>query len=130
MLGPIEARLSLLAGVDPDAARDAELGLRGVLAGRRRRSRGGGLTPGTGAPRVVLSARQAGRGRRRIVVRVLNPTDAPLDARLTLGVPFGSIESVRLDENPDGGDYQREGTSVRCDVPAYGLRSLRIRPNA
>ncbi|HSP97497.1 MAG TPA: hypothetical protein VL049_09685, partial [Candidatus Dormibacteraeota bacterium] len=65
-----------------------------------------------------------------IVVRVLNPTDDPLDAQLTIGVPIVSVESVRLDETPDGGACARDRNSLHYTVPAHGLRSLRLRPVA
>ncbi len=130
VLGPVEARVSLLAGVDPDDARDAELGLRGVIAGDAPFVAPAVSLLALERNGVVLSAVKPAEDDDGFIIRVLNPTDAPLDARLTLGVPFGSIESVRLDENPDGGDYRRDGTTVCCPVPAYGLRSLRIRPDA
>ncbi|HSQ00929.1 MAG TPA: glycosyl hydrolase-related protein, partial [Candidatus Dormibacteraeota bacterium] len=108
LLGPLEARLSLFAGVDPVAARDAELGLRGIIAGDHPL-----LGPETSLLSlvrngVVLSAVKPAEDGDGIVVRVLNPTDDPLDAQLTIGVPIVSVESVRLDETPDGGACARD----------------------
>lgn len=126
-LGPLEARLALLAGADPVAARDAELGLRGVIAGERPL-----LAPDTpllslarnGLQLSALKPAEDGDG---FVVRVLNPTDAALEADVTFGIALAAVESVRLDETPDGGSASHDGAVVRCDVPPHGLRSLRIR---
>lgn len=125
-LGALEARLMLLAGADPVAARDAELGLRGVIAGERPL-----LPPDTplmalqpnGLQLSALKPAEDGEG---FVVRILNPTDTPLEAHLTFGLPIAAVESVRLDEAPDGGAVARDGGAVRFPVPPHGLRSLRI----
>jgi hypothetical protein len=128
MLGPIEARLSLFAGVDPVAARDAELGLGGVIAGTAPLLAPAMSLLALARNGLVLSAIKPAEDDDGFIVRVLNPTDAPLEAHLTLGLPCASVESVRLDETPDGDSCERDGASVRYGVPAHGLRSLRIRP--
>lgn len=128
MLGPLEARLSLLAGVDPTAARDAEIGLRGIIAGDAPL-----LPPDVslfrlGRNGILLSALKPAEDGDGFVVRVLNPTDGALEARMTIAVPIRSVESVRLDETADGGEVTRDGDSLRCAVPPHGLRSVRVRP--
>jgi hypothetical protein len=117
MLGPLERACSLFAGVDPDAARDAEIGW-AASSPARRPAGARDVAARTGAQRRSCSRRSS---RRRTTTgsssRVLNPTDAPLEAQLTLGLPFASVESVRLDETPDGDSCARDGGSLRCGVP-------------
>lgn len=126
-LGPLEARLSLLAGADPVAARDAELGLRGVIAGAQPLLPADTPLLALARNGLQLSALKPAEDGEALVVRLLNPTDAPLEAQLTVGVPFAAVESVRLDETPDGGTVRRDGGVLRFAVPAHGLRSLRLR---
>src|SRR5581483_1933536 len=125
--GTIEARLALFAGLDPRTARDAELGLRAVVAGDAP------LVP-PGAPLLELSPREivlaavkppeSGAG---IVVRLLNPTDATISARLRVGVRVGTAGPVRLDETPDGAPLAIRDGTLSVDVPAHALRSLWLR---
>jgi hypothetical protein len=128
LLGPLETRLSLLAGVDPVAARDAELGLRGIIAGTSPL-----LAPGTSLLSlarngIVLSALKPAEDGDGFIIRVLNPTDRPLPAQLTINLPIRSVESVRLDESADGGTVAHEDGTLTCEVPPHALRSLRVRP--
>ena len=128
LLGPLEARLALFAGVDPVAARDAELGLRGVIAGDTPL-----LPPQTSLLSlerngVLLSAVKPAEDGNGIIIRFANPTDEPRDAHLTFNVPFISAESVRLDESADGRAVARERNTLHCTLRARELRSLRIRP--
>jgi alpha-mannosidase len=125
--GELRARLSLFAGLDPTAARDAECGLRAVEAG----SAADALWPEgepllSIAPReLVLSAlKPAARGDGAVVIRVLNPTSGPLDAQLSLALPFAHARFVRLDESPIDGAPAREGSMLRFPVGPHALRSL------
>ncbi len=125
-LGPLEVRIALLDGTDPATAREAELGLRGVIAGDAPL-----LPPDTAGLAlerngIVLSALKPAEDGRGAIVRVLNPTDTPRDAVLTLGLPVAAIESVRLDERPDGGAFTRDGAILRVPVQPRQLRSLRL----
>ncbi|MBX3026756.1 hypothetical protein KF840_17760 [bacterium] len=127
MLGPLEARLSLLAGADPVAARDAELGLRGVIAGHAPLLAPGRSLLSLERNGIVLSALKPAEDGDGVIVRVLNPTDAPLEARLTIALPIRSVESVRLDESADGAAVVHHRDALRCEVRPHALRSLRVR---
>lgn len=126
-LGTLEVRLALLDGLDPAAARDVELGLRGVIAGHAPL-----LPPDTAALTlarngVVLSAFKPAEDGDGAIVRVLNPTDTPREALLTLGIPVAAVESVRLDERPDGAPFVHDGARIRVPIRPHQVRSLRLR---
>jgi mannosylglycerate hydrolase len=125
-LEPIEAHLALFAGRDSGAVRDAELGLRAVAAG---------ATPLLAEHRplmkiepadILLSACKPAEDGSGIVLRLLNPTDVPLEAHVALGVPLSHAVSVRLDEEPAEHRLTIRGTSVSTVVPAHGLRTVRL----
>jgi hypothetical protein len=65
-----------------------------------------------------------------IVVRVLNPTDEPRTAVLTLGVPVTAAESRRLDETADDGEVQLTDGRVTFAVGAHELRTVALRTPA
>src|SRR5256712_2864149 len=98
-LETIEATLSLFVGNDARTVRDAELGLRAVPAG------GAPLMAPERAlltiePReILLSALKPAEEGPGIILRLLNPTNALLEARVRIGFPFSRAESVRLDES-------------------------------
>lgn len=125
--GPLEAALSLLPGLDPRAARDAELGLAAVI---------GAGDPSLPAdhellrlePRALLlqALKPAERGE-GCVVRLLNPTDESLEATLRLGFETRTAELVRLDETPLGETISVEERSARFSVPPRALRSILLR---
>jgi hypothetical protein len=124
--GRVEARLALFAGLDPAAARDAELPLFAAPAGAAPL-----VAPGRPllalAPRaLLLSAVKPAESGAGVVVRVLNPTDATLEAELRLGFPFARVEAVRLDEAPVAAAVTREGDALRFPVPAHALRSVHV----
>jgi mannosylglycerate hydrolase len=119
-----EARVALLQGEDPRAARDAELGLLAVAAGD---------APLTGPdealvtlePRaVLLSALKPAEREDGFVVRVLNPTDDEHDAVVTFGFEVASARGVRLDEEPDDVTLKVSGRELRFAVPPHALRSV------
>jgi hypothetical protein len=126
-LGELRARLSLFAGLDPAAALASELGLRAVEAGPAADA----LWPEDRsllaiAPReLVLSAlAPAATGDGAILIRVLNPTPAPLDAELSLGLPFARARFVQLDESPADGAPAIAGSTLRFRVGAHALRTV------
>ncbi len=128
-LQPIEARLTLHAGLDPAAVRAAELGLRAVAAGDEP------LAPtGTSlleiAPRdVLLSALMPADTESAVVLRLLNPTDAEIDATVRLRLPVSAALSVRLDESPSEAPVSEVPISLRngilaARIPPHALRSF------
>jgi alpha-mannosidase len=119
--------MALLAGDDPRAPRDAELGLQGVLAGDD------SAQPATVSllalePReLLLSACKPAESGGGIVVRVLNPTDRNRTAVLRLAGAVDRALPVRLDEEPAPELAATVvGGAVRFEVPPHALRSVRI----
>jgi mannosylglycerate hydrolase len=128
-LQPIEAHLTLHAGLDPAAVRAAELGLRAVVAGEEPLA-----PPGASlleiAPRdLLLSALMPADTESAIVLRLLNPTDADVDATVRLRFPVSAALSVRLDESPSEAPVSEEPVSLQdgvlaVRVPPHALRSF------
>ena len=129
--GVLEAKLSLFAGLDPAAAHDAELGLHACGAGQR------GLIAEETAlleiePReILLSALKPAERAGGSVLRLLNPTDRAIDARVRLAVPLaeriGSVEAVALDESPTPQDVAWNDTTIELTLAPHALRSLLLR---
>ena len=123
-LQPIEAELALLPGFDPMAARDAELPLRAVAAGDTPSVEAGvpllELEPGS----LVLSALKPAEATEGAVLRLLNPTDDALVARVRLGFPLARAELVRLDETPTGQSVSIENTELRLELAPKTLQSV------
>ncbi len=124
--GLVEARLALFVGLDPAAARDAELALRAVPCGADPLVPEGHALALLEPRALVLSALKPAEDAAGLVVRVLNPTDEACKATLRLCFPFARAEGVRLDETPSGEPLTREGDSVRFVVPPHALRGVRI----
>jgi alpha-mannosidase len=127
MLGRLEANLALLPGTDPSALRAAELGLRAVFAGDAPL-----LPPETTllavTPlQVLLSACKPAEDGDGCIVRLLNPTDVALPTEVYVGPPLAGVESVRLDETPDGNELRHDGKTVHLTVGPHALRSMRLR---
>jgi len=125
--GTLEARLSLFAGLDPAAARDAELGLRAVTAGDAPLAAAGRALVELAPAPLVLSALKPAEQGPGLVLRVQNPGDSPVEARVRLGFPFERATPVRLDESELDLPLAREGDLLRFEVPAHALRSVRVR---
>jgi len=124
--GELTARLHLFAGLDPAAARDAELPLRAVPCGEAPLVAEGAALLALAPRTLVLSALKPAESGPGLVVRVLNPTGAACEAELRLGLPFERAEAVRLDETPCAGPLTRDGDTLRFPVPPHALRSVRI----
>jgi alpha-mannosidase len=122
--GPFAARLSLLCGLDPAAARDAELGLRAVAAGRAPLVPAGRALLALAPRELLLSALKPAERGPGLVVRVLNPGAGELEARLEPGFPFERAQAVLLDESPAELPLRREGAALRFPVPPHALRSV------
>jgi len=125
--GPLEARLALLPGVDPSAARDAEVELRGVLAGPAPVLPPDRSLLALAPASLLVSAVKPAEAGPGIVVRVLNPTDAPEIAVLSAGFTIGTAEAVRLDESGAPDAVTRDADTVRIVVPPRALRSVLLR---
>jgi mannosylglycerate hydrolase len=127
-LGALEARLALFAGVDPRAARDAELGLRAVVAGEVPLVPSGCPLLAVSPREIVVTALKPAEDGHGFVLRLLNPTEAPLTAEVSLGFAVSRVTAVRLDEVPDGGIVSFDGGAVSLVVPPHAPRSLRVHP--
>ena len=126
--GPLVARLSLVAGADSRTMRDAELGLRGVIGGADPRLADGASLLAVEPAAIVVTAVKAAEDGVGVVVRLLNPTDAPIDARLRLGFAVRTAGAVRLDETPVAEAVEIDADLVRVAVPARALRTVRLVP--
>ncbi len=124
MQGPLEARLALLPGRDPAAARDAEVGLRGVIAGDAPLLAAETALLTLDPPALLLSAVKPAERSTGLVVRVLNPTDAPQTAVLRAGFHVTGARAVRLDEETGDAPVTVDGAHVRFLVPPRALRTV------
>ncbi len=128
--GPLEARIFLLScdpAEIPAAARDAELGLFAVAAGDVPLSAPDHALLHVSPVEALVSALKPADDGDGIVLRLLNPTDQPLRAEVTLGIPTQAIEGIRLDETPLGEHVSRDGDIVEIELPPHALRSLLLR---
>jgi len=117
------------AGRTAGLAAADELGLRAVHAGPDPL-----VAPGVGllelAPdTIVLSALKPAEDGEGMVLRVLNPDSQPKIGHATLGFPVASFDSVRLDESPDGGEFELDGSTLEFPIGGGALRSFRLRPS-
>jgi mannosylglycerate hydrolase len=124
--GPLEARLSLLAGVAPRATRDAELGLRASSAGSDPLCPAGTPLLELEPRELVLSAFKPAESGSGTILRVLNPTDVEIEAQVRLGFHVARARSVRLDETPAQEQVRLDGHVLRFVVPPRALRSVEL----
>jgi alpha-mannosidase len=124
--GSLTARLCLLGGLDPAAAREAELGLRAVACGDAPLVSEGDPLVSVEPAALVISALKPAEEGDGLVLRVSNPTAAPLDAHVTLGFPFDTARSLRLDEEPDEHVVTRKGATLHFSVRPHALRTVGI----
>jgi hypothetical protein len=124
--GRVAARFVLFAGLDPAAAREAELPLRAVPCGEAPLAPPGRALLALAPHALVLSALKPAEHAAGLVIRVLNPTGGALEAELRLGFPFAAAEPVRLDEAPVAEPLVRSGDVLRFPVPPHALRSVRV----
>ena len=124
-MGSLEARLSLFAGVDPVVAWDAELGLRGAIAGAEPLLADGRALVTIEPATVLLSALKPAADGDGLVLRVLNPSDTPAATSIQFGFPVVGARAVRLDETGTD-EVALEDGAIRTTVPARGLRSFRV----
>ena len=127
-LGIVEARLALLAGIDVRAVRDAELGLRAVATGDTPLAPPGRSLLAVAPREIIVSALKPAEEVPGTVLRLLNPTDRPATARVSVGFRVSAAVPVRLDETPDGEPLALEAGSLALAVPPHALRSVLLRP--
>jgi hypothetical protein len=127
-LGPMRATFALAA--TPRDARDAEVGLRAVVAGPDPLLGDGASVLRIDHDEVVLSACKPAHDGDGIILRVLNPTEREHTVACELGVDVASASAVRLDESPAPDPVDHDGRRVRVTVPPHALRSLRVRCDA
>ena len=119
-----EARLSLFAGLDARAARDAELGLLAVAAGAEPLLQPGASLVDVAPTDIILSALKPAEREDGCVVRVLNPTAESREAVVRFGLDVSFARAVGLDEEPADHDVTLKGREVRFTVPPHALRSV------
>ncbi len=124
--GRVEARLVLLPGLDPAAARDAELPLLAVPCGEAPLVAADRPLLALAPRALLLSSVKPAQDGPGLVVRVLNPTASPLEASLRLGFAFTSAAAVRLDESAAADPLTRDADTLRFAVPAHALRSVHV----
>ncbi|MEX0875075.1 MAG: glycosyl hydrolase-related protein [Actinomycetota bacterium] len=124
-LRTFEACVSLLPGVDPSAARDAELGLLATAAGDAPLLQEEISLVSIEPRQLLLTTLKPADHEDGFVLRMLNPTDDSHEAVVTFGFDLTSARFVRLDETPlDATNLSRDGRSVRFVVPPRALRSV------
>ena len=123
--GGISADLALSVTTPERVLQADELGLRAVPAGDQPLVEPGvsllTLEPDT----LVLSTLKPADGD-ECLLRVLNPTDDPVDAVVTLGLPVARVRSLRLDESSDDVEVEVEvdGPTLRFTVRPHALRTV------
>lgn len=121
---PFRARLALVAGLDARAARDAEIGLRAVVAGPAPLAPPDRALLEVQPASIVVSALKPTAEGDGIVLRLLNPTDAEQRAEVRLGFPCHGVRPVRLDETGGGPEVALEDGAFALTVPPHALRSV------
>jgi alpha-mannosidase len=124
--GTLSARLVIARALDPSIARDAELGFHAVPVGDTPLLESD-VSLLTLAPRELeLSTVKPASDDDGVIVRVLNPTDDPLEAHLRVAWQPSSATAVRLDETQTEDDVRMSGGTVAFDVPAHALRAVHL----
>jgi mannosylglycerate hydrolase len=122
----IAAHLALFVAAKAGAVCAAELGMRAVPAGDAP------LVPPDRAlltiePReILLTALKPAEEGPGIILRVLNPSAAAIEARVRVGFPFSRVESVQLDESPAEEPVAVHEDWIFIAVPPHALRSMRL----
>jgi mannosylglycerate hydrolase len=75
---------------------------------------------------ILLSALKPAEQGEGVVVRLLNPTDTGVEARLTVGFPFRAAESLCLDERPADFPLTVRDQVITLPLPPHAVRTLRL----
>ena len=132
--GGVNAQLSMRfgdaeddVGVTAATATADELGLRAVAAGPGPLAPAGRDLLRIDPPSLVLSALKPAEDGDGVILRVLNPGGSAVEGTVVTGVPVHKAVSVRLDESPDGGALEHQGSRLTLSVGPHGVRSVRLR---
>ena len=126
-LGTLGATLALLPTPVEGRARDAELGLWAGPAGPAPLVGPGRSLLEVDPPGAVLSALKMPEDGSGVILRLLNPTDRPMEATVTVGFPANEVMPVRLDETPAGEATALAGDVVRLRLRPHGLETVLLR---
>jgi mannosylglycerate hydrolase len=125
--GTLTARLSIFAGHDPARVREAELGLRAVACGETFLVAENEPLVEIAPSPLLLSAFKPAENQQGIVLRLLNPTSTPVDAKIALGFPFDQATAIRLDEEPSVKEtVTRDGNRLSFPVAPHALRTVLV----
>ncbi|MFP6662612.1 MAG: glycosyl hydrolase-related protein [Deltaproteobacteria bacterium] len=124
-------RLCLLADTKdaPAAAAAAEAGFRAVVAGPAPLVAPEVALLRVEPPELLLEALKPTESGGGLVLRLLNPTDAPVEACVTIGFPVAGACRVRLDESRLPERVAVEDGRIRCGLGPHELLSLELRPS-
>jgi len=75
---------------------------------------------------VMLHAVKQGERDASLIVRLSNPTDSHVDARLTLTLPFDAVESVNTMEDEVKRVLETNGSSIAVPLPPKKIATVRI----
>ncbi len=110
----------------PQFSHDFELGLQAVAAGPEPLWPEGQALLSLEPASVVLSAWKPAENGDGSVLRLSNPSDEPVTARVRLGLRVAQPQPVRLDETPEGASLPVRDGGFEVVLPPHALRSIRL----
>jgi hypothetical protein len=119
--------ISLIHRGDARSARDAELGLLATATGTTPLVPPGVPLLAIGPRHIVLSALKPADDGDGTIIRLLNPTGDDSTATIELGLDVTSAAATNLDETEADRPLALDGRTLRVDVPAHALRTVRLR---
>jgi hypothetical protein len=122
----VGAHLSLRVDAPPSVLQADEVGLRGVVAGPEPPLPEGTSVLSVEPASVVLTALKTADAGEGVIVRLLNPTGASIDAIVRCTVPVASARMCRLDETEIDGAVEVSSGTVMFPIGAHALRTVRI----
>ena len=125
-LGILRARLALSSGVDPCAAVDLAAGLWAVFGSDTPMLRPNEPLLVVQPKDVLLSALLPAPGKRALWLRLLNPWNRRLRARVRFGFDVARVRSVRLDGRAVAEKFVHDGRTLECELRPHQLRSFAL----